>query len=433
MKFDISCLQPKEQASFALRALYEAAGCRKYHMGRFEEYGLYQENRSFLSSEQVITFTDLDGRLLALKPDVTLSIAKTAQPAPGETLRYYYHENVYRPSAESHTFKEIGQMGLEMLGDVGEVQVRQAVSLAAQSLEQLGQPWVLEVSHMGYLFGLFNALGIPEGQEIEHKMLSKAIENAQKKIEGNNFGIRKNLLEYDQVMNDQREIIYAERMRVLNGENMRDVIFKMITDRVESCVDTCISSELPKEEWDLNELNQLLTDIIPLEPVNAADVDSVKNNKELKHLLKERAVKLYEAKETEFPEPEQFRELERVVLLKVIDRKWMDHIDDMDQLRQGIGLQAYGQRDPLVEYKMAGFDMFDDMIANIQEDTVRLLYHVKIEQKVEREQVAKVTGTNKDETATNTPKKRTAAKVYPNDPCPCGSGKKYKQCCGKMA
>ena len=276
------------------------------------------------------------------------------------------------------------------------------------------------------LMDIFNTLGVPENEQIQHKMLTSAIEKAQTKIEGNNFGIRKNLLEYDQVMNDQREIIYAERMRVLNGENMRDVIFKMITDRVESCVDTCISSELPKEEWDLNELNQLLTDIIPLEPVNAADVDSVKNNKELKHLLKERAVKLYEAKETEFPEPEQFRELERVVLLKVIDRKWMDHIDDMDQLRQGIGLQAYGQRDPLVEYKMAGFDMFDDMIANIQEDTVRLLYHVKIEQKVEREQVAKVTGTNKDETATNTPKKRTAAKVYPNDPCPCGSGKILK-------
>ena len=283
------------------------------------------------------------------------------------------------------------------------------------------------------LMDIFNTLGVPENEQIQHKMLTSAIEKAQTKIEGNNFGIRKNLLEYDQVMNDQREIIYAERMRVLNGENMRDVIFKMITDRVESCVDTCISSELPKEEWDLNELNQLLTDIIPLEPVNAADVDSVKNNKELKHLLKERAVKLYEAKETEFSEPEQFRELERVVLLKVIDRKWMDHIDDMDQLRQGIGLQAYGQRDPLVEYKMAGFDMFDDMIANIQEDTVRLLYHVKIEQKVEREQVAKVTGTNKDETATNTPKKRAAAKVYPNDPCPCGSGKKYKQCCGRMA
>ena len=281
------------------------------------------------------------------------------------------------------------------------------------------------------LMDIFNTLGVPENEQIQHKMLTSAIEKAQTKIEGNNFGIRKNLLEYDQVMNDQREIIYAERMRVLNGENMRDVIFKMITDRVESCVDTCISSELPKEEWDLNELNQLLTDIIPLEPVNAADVDSVKNNKELKHLLKERAVKLYEAKETEFPEPEQFRELERVVLLKVIDRKWMDHIDDMDQLRQGIGLQAYGQRDPLVEYKMAGFDMFDEMIAGIQEDTIRLLYHVQVEQKVEREQVAKVTGTNKDESAAKAPKKREHAKVYPNDPCPCGSGKKYKQCCGR--
>ena len=282
------------------------------------------------------------------------------------------------------------------------------------------------------LMDIFNALGVPEGEQIQHKMLTSAIEKAQK-IEGNNFGIRKNLLEYDQVMNDQREIIYKERRRVLDGENMRDAIFKMITDRVENCVDTCISSDIPKEEWDLNELNQLILSMIPMQAVTPEDVDSVKNNKELKHLLKERAVKLYEAKETEFPEPEQFRELERVVLLKVIDRKWMDHIDDMDQLRQGIGLQSYGQRDPLVEYKMAGFDMFDEMTASIQEDTIRLLYHVKIEQKVEREQVAKVTGTNKDESATNTPKKRAAAKVYPNDPCPCGSGKKYKQCCGRNA
>ena len=283
------------------------------------------------------------------------------------------------------------------------------------------------------LMDIFNALGVPEGEQIQHKMLTSAIEKAQKKIEGNNFGIRKNLLEYDQDMNDQREIIYKERRRVLDGENMRDAIFKMITDRVENCVDTCISSDIPKEEWDLNELNQLILSMIPMQAVTPEDVDSVKNNKELKHLLKERAVKLYEAKETEFPEPEQFRELERVVLLKVIDRKWMDHIDDMDQLRQGIGLQSYGQRDPLVEYKMAGFDMFDEMTASIQEDTIRLLYHVKIEQKVEREQVAKVTGTNKDESATNTPKKRAAAKVYPNDPCPCGSGKKYKQCCGRNA
>lgn len=283
------------------------------------------------------------------------------------------------------------------------------------------------------LMDVFNALGVPEGEQIQHKMLTSAIEKAQQKIEGNNFGIRKNLLEYDQVMNDQREIIYKERRRVLDGESMRDAIFKMITDRVEGSVDTCISADIPKDEWDINELNQLLISIIPMQPVTREDVDSVKSNKELKHLLKERAVKLYEAKETEFPEPEQFRELERVVLLKVIDRKWMDHIDDMDQLRQGIGLQSYGQRNPLVEYKMAGFDMFDDMTASIQEDTIRLLYHVKIEQKVEREQVAKVTGTNKDESATNAPKKRAAAKIYPNSPCPCGSGKKYKQCCGRNA
>ena len=279
------------------------------------------------------------------------------------------------------------------------------------------------------LVDMFNTLGVPEGEQIQHKMLSSAIEKAQKKIEANNFGIRKNLLDYDQVMNDQREIIYDERRRVLNGESMRDVIYKMITDRVEAAVDTCISSELPPEEWDVNELNQLLIPLIPLEPLTPESIKEYKNNKELKHSLKEKAVKLYEAKEAEFPDSEAVRELERVILLKVIDRKWMDHIDDMDQLRQGIGLQAYGQRDPLVEYKMAGFDMFDAMIASIQEDTVRLLFHVRIEQKVEREQVAKVTGTNKDESAQNAPKKREAAKVYPNDLCPCGSGKKYKHCC----
>ena len=279
------------------------------------------------------------------------------------------------------------------------------------------------------LVDMFNTLGVPEGEQIQHKMLSSAIEKAQKKIEANNFGIRKNLLDYDQVMNDQREIIYDERRRVLNGESMRDVIYKMITDRVEAAVDTCISSELPPEEWDVNELNQLLIPIIPLEPLTPESIKEYKNNKELKHSLKEKAVKLYEAKEAEFPDSEAVRELERVILLKVIDRKWMDHIDDMDQLRQGIGLQAYGQRDPLVEYKMAGFDMFDAMISSIQEDTVRLLFHVRIEQKVEREQVAKVTGTNKDESVQNAPKKREAAKVYPNDLCPCGSGKKYKYCC----
>ncbi len=280
------------------------------------------------------------------------------------------------------------------------------------------------------LMNMFNALGVPENEQIEHKMLSSAIEKAQKKIESNNFGIRKNLLEYDQVMNEQREIIYAERRRVLDGESMRDVIYKMITDRVENTVDTCISADQDSEEWDLNELNQLLLPIIPLKEVTPEDVKDIRSN-ELKHRLKEQAVKAYEMKEAEFPEPEAVRELERVILLKVIDRKWMDHIDDMDQLRQGIGLQAFGQRDPLVEYKMSGYDMFDGMIANIQEDTVRLLLHVRIEQKVEREQVAKVTGTNRDDSGPRGPKKRENAKVYPNDPCPCGSGKKYKQCCGR--
>ncbi len=277
---------------------------------------------------------------------------------------------------------------------------------------------------------MFGALGIPEGQEIEHKMLTRAIESAQKKIEGNNFGIRKNLLEYDQVMNEQREIIYEERRRVLNGESMRDPIFKMITDIVENSVDTCISDDGDSADWDFSELNSLLLPIIPLEPLTAERVGHQKKNG-LTQQLKEEAIKLYEAKEAEFPEPETMREIERVILLKVIDQKWMDHIDDMDQLRQGVGMQAYGQRDPLVEYKLSGYEMFDEMTQNIKEDTVRLLFRVRIEQKVEREQVAKVTGTNKDDSAQRAPVKRMEAKVYPNDPCPCGSGKKYKQCCGR--
>lgn len=278
---------------------------------------------------------------------------------------------------------------------------------------------------------MFTTLGIPENEQIQHKMLTKAIESAQKKIEGNNFGIRKNLLEYDQVMNEQREIIYKERRRVLEGESMRDSIYKMIIDRVESCADICIPQNSSNEEWDLNELNQLLLPIVPIPPVSHEMVKDM-NGTEMKQFLKEEAVKLYEFKETEFQEAEALRELERVVLLKVIDRKWMDHIDDMDQLRQGIGLQAYGQRDPLIEYKMSGYDMFDSMTENIQEDTVRLLFHINTEQKVEREQVAKETGTNKDDSLAKLPMKRTNAKIYPNDPCPCGSGKKYKQCHGKI-
>ncbi len=280
------------------------------------------------------------------------------------------------------------------------------------------------------MISMFNTLGIPEGQEIEHKALTKAIETAQKKIESNNFGIRKNLLEYDQVMNEQREIIYEERRRVLNGESMRDAIYKMITDIVENCIDISIGDDNDFEEWDFNELNTLLLPTIPLQPVTAERVLKPKKNS-LKQQLKEEAVKLYESKEAEFPEPEAIREIERVILLKVIDRKWMDHIDDMDQLRQGVGLQAYGQRDPLVEYKLSGYEMFDEMTQNIREETVRLLFRVRIEQKVEREQVAKVTGTNKDDSAPKGPVKRAEAKVYPNDPCPCGSGKKYKQCCGR--
>ena len=283
------------------------------------------------------------------------------------------------------------------------------------------------------LMGMFNALGVPENEQIEHKMLSDAIEKAQKKIESNNFGIRKNLLEYDQVMNEQREIIYGERRRVLNGESMRDAVYKMITDTVENVVDSLIGDDQEKADWDLMGLNEALLRTIPLQPVTPERIAEKKNRNELKHMLKEEAVKLYELKEAEFPNPEMLRELERVFLLKVIDRKWMDHIDDMDQLRQGIGLQAFAQRDPLVEYKLSGYEMFSAMTASIQEETVRILMHVRVEEKAEREQVAKVTGTNKDTSMANTPKKRESAKIYPNDPCPCGSGKKYKQCCGRKA
>ena len=278
------------------------------------------------------------------------------------------------------------------------------------------------------LTAAFNALGIPDGQEIEHKALSNAIESAQKKIEGNNFGIRKNLLEYDRVMSEQREIIYEERRKVLDGESMRDYIYKMMTDIVESSVDTVVGDDTPFDEWNFTELNELLLPIIPLEPITPMRVNKQKKAS-LKQQLKEEAVKLYEAKEAEFADPEQIREIERVILLKVIDRKWMDHIDDMEQLRQGAGLQAYGQRDPLVEYKMNGYAMFDEMTQNIREDTVRMLLHIRVEQKIEREQVAKDTWTNKDDSIAKGPVKK-EKKIFPNDPCPCGSGKKYKFCHG---
>ena len=281
------------------------------------------------------------------------------------------------------------------------------------------------------LMGVFNALGVSDGEQIEHKMLSNAIETAQKKLEINNFGIRKNLLEYDQVMNEQREIIYAERRRVLDGESMRDTIYNMITEYVENVTDRFASPEADSEEWDIKGLDVNLHNVIPMMELPSVKECQDMRQKELKHLLKERAVKAYEAKEAEFPEAEQIREIERVILLKVIDARWMDHIDDMDQLRQGIGLQAYGQRDPLVEYKMTGYNMFGEMTNMIAETTIRTLFNIRVEQKVEREEVAKVTGTNKDDTSVRAPKKREDKKIYPNDPCPCGSGKKYKQCCGR--
>ena len=281
------------------------------------------------------------------------------------------------------------------------------------------------------LMSMFNALGVPENEQIEHKMLSSAIEKAQQKIETNNYGIRENLLKYDEVNNEQREVVYAERRQVLDGENMRELIMKMLNDIVEGAVDMSISDEQTPENWGFKELNDLLLPIIPLKPIELTDEISKMSKDEFKHMLKELATKFYESKEAEFPDAEQVREIERVVLLKVIDNKWMSHIDDMDQLREGIGLQAYGNRDPLVEYKMNAYEMFDDMTAAIREDTIRILCHIRVEEKVEREPAARVTGTNRDDSAARAPQRRQTQKIYPNDPCPCGSGKKYKQCCGR--
>ncbi len=281
------------------------------------------------------------------------------------------------------------------------------------------------------MMSIFKSLGVQEGEQIEHKMLSSAIEKAQQKIESNNFATRKNLLEYDQVNNEQREIIYAERRKVLDGVNMRNQIMSMIKDTVSNAVDTVIGEDQEKSEWNFREMHDVLCQIIPLEHVTPEEDAKIGSKKAYKEYLTDKAIKLYEKKESEFENPEQIREVERVILLRTTDRKWMDHIDDMDQLRQGIGLQAYGQRDPLVEYKMEGYDMFNAMTASIQEETLRILYHIQVQQKVEREQVAKVTGTNRDDTALKAPKKREVKKIYPNDPCPCGSGKKYKQCHGR--
>jgi preprotein translocase subunit SecA len=282
------------------------------------------------------------------------------------------------------------------------------------------------------LMSMFEALGVPEGEQIHHKMLSSAIEKAQSKIELNNYGIRENLLKYDEVNNEQRDVIYEERAKVLNGDNLRPLIINFIQDIIENYVDANVAEDSTAKDWDLSGLNDTLMTIIPLPKLKLTEeqYNSMTKN-EFKQLLKEEAIKLYEQKESDFANPEQMREIERVILLRVIDQKWMNHIDDMDLMRDGIGLQAYGQKDPLVEYKIQGFAMFEEMTTAIKEDTIRILYHIKVEQKVEREQVAQVTGTNRDTSAVAAPKKREIRKVYPNDPCPCGSGKKYKQCHGR--
>ncbi|SCZ78845.1 preprotein translocase subunit SecA [Pseudobutyrivibrio xylanivorans] len=305
-------------------------------------------------------------------------------------------------------------------GDVGESQF--FISLEDDLMRLFGSE---------RLINMFNALGVPEGEQIKHKMLSDAIEKAQKKIEENNFSARKNLLDYDQVMNEQRELIYAQRHRVLMGEDMHDQILGMIRDKVDECIEKTIPDDVEKELWELQELNHLLCPVIPVPVMTQLSIGNIKSKKELKEKLTDIALKMYDAKEREFEQPEQFREVERVILLRVIDRKWMEEIDDMEQLRQGIRLQAYGNRNPVDEYKAQSYDMLDAMNAAIINDTLTMLYRIRIEKKVEREEVAKVTGTNKDDTATRAPKKREVKKVFPNDPCPCGSGLKYKQCCGR--
>ncbi len=282
------------------------------------------------------------------------------------------------------------------------------------------------------LIGMFERLKVPEGEEIQHKMLSKAIENAQKKIEANNFGIREQLLKYDEVNNEQRDVVYEERRKVLDGVNMRDVVLSYAQDIIEGAVDMTTRDDQKSSEWDIQGLNTMLMPIIPLKPLQLSEEEFANLKRdELKQLLKENALRLYEEKEAMFPDPEQMREIERIILLKVIDNKWMNHIDDMTQLREGIGLMAYGQKDPLVEYKSAGYEMFEGMSAAIKEDTVRMLYHVQVEQKLEREPAAKITGTNRDTSLAKAPVKREVRKIYPNDPCPCGSGKKFKQCHGR--
>ena len=289
---------------------------------------------------------------------------------------------------------------------------------------------------------VFNALSHEDGMAIEHKMLSNAVEKAQKKIESNNFAIRKNLLEYDQVNNEQRELIYEERRRVLKGESMHDEIVRMIGDVVKAEINDVIDEGQTPAEWNLLLLNRTLLPIAPIKPLSM-NKDDYKGytTERLIDEVTEQVKELYAKKEQEITEEtgsaETFREVERVFLLKVIDNKWMSHIDDMDQLRQSISLQAYAQKDPVVEYRYAGIEMFEEMIAAISKDIVMIMLHIRKKPEVERKQEVKVTGTNKDDSGPKKPVQRKNKKVQPNDPCPCGKcypdGRpiKYKNCCGR--
>ena len=282
---------------------------------------------------------------------------------------------------------------------------------------------------------MIEKMGIGEDEPIEHGMLAKAIESAQKKVEGNNFAIRKRLLEYDEVMNEQREIIYGERKRVLMGENLRDSIQNMIDQIIDRIVDRYIADDTPVDQWDMLGFNEGIHEVIPVKGsfMIPEDKKSTVTKDSFKDDMKKIAHRLYELKEKEINDDEKMRELERVIMLKVIDSRWMDHIDDMDQMRQGISLQSYAQKDPLIEYKYASYDMFEEMSNSIQLDTVKTLYRVRVVTEAKREEVAKPMFTNKDDSLTAKPKQRTTAKVGRNDPCPCGSGKKYKNCCGRNA
>ena len=279
------------------------------------------------------------------------------------------------------------------------------------------------------LINIFNAVGVGDGEPIVHNMLTNAIEKAQKRIENANFSIRENLLKYDDINNEQREVIYEERNKVLNGENLHDLILKMIHDVITNFVTINYTNPFNIEK--LNSIINLIFQIIPLEFSNLNELISL-NIESLIEFIYNKAIKLYDEREKElFPEFEKAREVERVVLLRVIDSKWMNHIDDMDVLRQGINLQALGQKDPLVEYKIAAYDMFDALVAAIKEDTVKILYHLKVAERVERKEVAKPVSTNRGDEVVRAPKINANKKIYPNDPCPCGSGKKYKNCHGK--